>query len=229
MRVVAGTFKLPASDIDLYFGVGFIPDWVKVYNPNANEQIMQWSIHMARHATASGGWEFDDDGSITPNLNDAGIQIWRGGNLVTSTQATNGNCLIWDRLDYSKATNHDPNSYSDINAWTLDSAYTGHWNTECNTTYVGVGSMIWIESTPGKVKRYLVDALTSNGEQSTEVTLNETGVPSGNIHRIGPMYDMKTAAANVLMPAGFWIDSTVDLLTATSEQAYFEAGTYDRY
>ena len=28
MRVVSGTFKMPASAMDMIFGIGFIPDWV---------------------------------------------------------------------------------------------------------------------------------------------------------------------------------------------------------
>lgn len=227
MRAVSGTFKLPASDIDLYFGVGFVPDWVKLYSMNANEQFAHWTIHMMRHASVIGGIEWDDDGAISANTVGIGISPYRGGDVVTSTQATAGNCLVWDKLDYSKASNHDPVTYSDINKWTLDAALTGHWNTECNTTYVGVGSLIWIDSNGAGPKRYIVTGLTSNGEQSTEVTINESGVPTGNITKITSMYDLKTASANVIMPAGFLLDSTADLLTATSEQAFFEAGTYD--
>lgn len=221
-KIVAGTFMLPGSDIDLIFGIGFIPDYVKVVDPNANEALMEWNVHMSRILAVAGGIEIDDDGTITPNTVDIGIQIYRGGDAVTAAQASAGNCRIWDSLDYSKAANADPLTYSDLTQWTLDSAYTGHWNSECNTTYVGAGSFIWIDG-----KRYSVQALASNGETATEVTLNETGVVSGQIQKISNKVSMKVATAKKIMPAGFWIDSTATLFTATTELAYFEAGTYD--
>ena len=67
MRVVSGSFMMPASDIDKYFGIGFVPDWVRVVNPDANQQFVFWTIHMMRHATALAGWEIDDDGAMTEN------------------------------------------------------------------------------------------------------------------------------------------------------------------
>jgi len=227
MRVVSGTFMLPASDIDLYFGIGFIPDWVKLYNMNANEQYAHWSIHMMRHAAALGGIEEDDDGTITPNTFEIGIAPWRGGNAVTAAQATAGNCLTWDKLDYAKAVNHDAQTYNDITKWNFVTGQTGYWDEACNTTYVGVGSLIWIASGNSAAKRYVVAALTSNGEVSAEVTLSEASVLSGDIVRISSMYDLKTMSSGAVLPAGFWLDSTADFLTATSEQGFFEAGTYD--
>ena len=212
---------LPGSDIDIIIGIGFIPDWVKIVDPAANEQFVEWNIHMSRILAVVGGLEWDDDGAISANTVDIGISVYRGG-VVTAAQYTAGNCRIRDTLDYSKAANHDPVTYGDINKWTLYSGYTGHWNTECNTTFVGAGSFIYINGV-----RYAVTALTSNGELTNEVTINETGVPDGDIQRISNKVDYKVAAAGTKMPAGFQIDSTADLFTATSELAWFEAGTYD--
>lgn len=228
MRVVSGTFKLPASDIDLYFGIGFIPDWVKMYSMDANEQFVHWTIHMMHHASALGGIEWDDAGDVTPNTFEIGVAPWRGGNAVTAAQYTAGNCLTWDRLDYSKASNHDPVTYNDITKWTFVTGQTGYWDQMCNTTYVGVGSMIWIASGNSAPKRYVIAALTGNGEASAEVTLSEASVLSGDITKITNMYDMRVMNTGKIMPAGFWLDSTADLLTAVSAQAFFEAGTYDR-
>ena len=227
MRVVSGTFMLPASDIDLYFGLGFVPDWVKMYSMAANEQYAHWSIHMMRDASVLGGIEADDDGTIEANTFEIGIQPYRGGVAVTPAQASAGNCLAWDKLDYSKAASHDPGSYSDITTWNFVTGQTGYWDKGCNTTYVGVGSVIWIASGSEAAKRYVIAALSNDGDASAEVTLSEANVYSGTITKISSMYDMKIMTAGKIIPAGFWLDSTATFLLATSEQAYFVAGTYD--
>lgn len=228
-RTVAGAFMLPASDIDLYFGIGFIPDWVELIGMSAagNEELHYWNIHMARNLVTSGGIDIDDEGAIGAATFATGVSIWRGGNAVTAAQQTAGNCLTWDHLDYSKAVNHDPNTYNDITKWNFVTGQTGYWDQPCNTTYVNAGSFIWIASGNSAPKRYIIDALTSNGEVSAEVTLSEASVLSGDIVKISNRIDMKVMSSGSILPAGFWIDSTIDLLTDTSEIAMFKAGTYD--
>jgi hypothetical protein len=227
MRVVSGTFTLLSGDIDMYLGIGFIPDWVKLYSMNATERFASWSFNMMRHADCLGGIETDTAGDITPNTFEIGIQPWRGGNRVTAAQAIAGNCLTWDTLDYSKAVNHDPTTYEDITRWTYYSAQTGHWDKMANITHVGIGSLIWIASGNDAAKRYVVVALTGNGEDTNEVTLSETGVPDGEITRISNMSDMKVITTGGMVPAGFWIDATMTFEASTGELVFFEAGTYD--
>ena len=73
--------------------------------------------------------------------------------------------------------------------------------------------MIWIASGNGTPKRYIVNVCTGNGEASAEVSLNESGVLSGDITKISSMYDMKTMASGEVMAPGFWLDSTTVLLS----------------
>jgi hypothetical protein len=230
--MVSGTFLNPGSAVDMYFGIGFVPDYVKVVSPVAAEQILIWTIHMIRNIKASEGMEISDEGNVAVNLFGAGCIPWRGGNVVTAAQDTAGNCLTWDTKDYSKAANHDPNTYKDIGKWNFVTARTGYWDQLCNTTYVGSGSEIWISNGSDNPRRYIITTLTGNGEGNgagtAEVELNETGVPSGLITKISPMYDMKTMTVGQVLPAGFELDATCDILAATPTSInYFEAGTYD--
>ena len=224
MKCVAGTFKVTASTaVDLYFGIGFVPDWVKLYQMNAAEQTMHWTLNMMRKNAALAGIEYDDDGQVTQQTYEAGIMLWRGGNVVTSAQITALNCMKWDHLDYSKAVNSDPLTYNDITKWNFVTGQTGYWDQPCHTTYVNEGSFIWISG-----KRYVIAGLSSNGEVSAEVTLSESGVPSGPITRISSRYDMRVVTkAGTVMPAGFWVDSAVTLFTAVGEIGFFEAGMFD--
>jgi hypothetical protein len=226
MKCVAGTFKVTATTaVDLYFGIGFVPDWVKLYQMNALEQTMHWTLNMMRKNAALGGIEWDDDGQVTQQVYEKGIIPWRGGNAVTAAQVTALNCMMWDHLDYSKSVNHDPLTYvSDITRWNLVTARTGHFDQPCNKTYVNMGSFIWISG-----KRYIITDVQSNGELAVEVTLSDSRVPSGDITRISNMYDMRVVTkAGTVMPAGFWVDSAVTLFTATGEIGFFEAGVFDK-
>lgn len=228
MRMVSGTFHTLSSGVDLYFGIGFVPDYVKIVDPHGNEEILMWSIHLMRNAKVLSGYEIDDDGAITARTYEQGIMPWRGGNVVTSAQQTDGNCLKWDKLDYSKASNHDSISYNDITKWNFVTGQTGYFDQPCNKTYVDVGSMIWIASGSTAPKRYVIAVLSSNGEVSAEVSLSETSVVSGDIVKITNKYDMIAMKSGERMPAGFWLDAACTMMAAnTNEVAYFEAGMYD--
>jgi hypothetical protein len=192
-----------------------------------DEQYAHWSIHMMRHSSVLGGIESDDQGTIEANTFEIGIQPYRGGVAVTAAQAAAGNCLTWDKLDYSKAASHDPGTYEDITEWYFDTGQTGYWDKGCNTTYVGVGSVIWIASGSEAAKRYVINVLSNDGDATTEVTLSEANVYSGTVTKISSMYDLKVMKANEIIPAGFWLDADATFYITTSEIAYFEAGVYD--
>jgi hypothetical protein len=221
MKTVAGTFLLLSSSADTYIGCGFVPDWVKVYSMNANEEKAHWSIHMARHGSTLSGISYNDDGDVSADTFETGIQIHRGGHIVTAAEYAASMYLVKDDLDYSKTANIGA-AYSEINKWYFVTGQTGYWNNPCDTDFVGVGSRICIDG-----KWYIISALTSNGEVSAEVTLSEANVVTGDIQAITGMYDYRPAVTGTVSPAGFWIDATSDVLNATSEIAWFEAGTYD--
>jgi len=218
-NMISGTFKTPASG-DIYICIGFLPDWVRVYsNSSANEEIGYFSVHHTRSLNMEAGITIDDDGAITPDTYQTGIQIYRGGDIITaSTTPSTSTCYVRDP-DPDK---RDAGTGETIDTWTLDNSSnrTGHWNDVCSTTYVGMGSRINIDGL-----WYSITALTSNGEDTDEVTLGEAA-PSGTIYALHGMYDYIAISANKPAPPGFWIDSDSNLLNATSEIAFFEAGCY---
>lgn len=214
---VSGTFNTPSSG-DLYICVGFIPDWVVVKNTETtNEETQLWSVNF-RSAEMIGGQDIDDDGAVSPVTVAAGIAPYRGKHLVTSAEATAGTYIAQDPSPDKRASG----AGAEIDTWTLGSSAnrTGNWNAVCSTTYVGEGSRICIDGL-----WYTVTAVTSNGEQANEVTLNEAA-PSGTIEFIGGMYDFISLTAGKVTPEGFWIDSTAEVLNATGDLSFFECGCY---
>lgn len=217
MNRISGTFNTPASG-DLYICIGFLPDWVKIWNTETtNEEVQFWSKNF-RSSEMIGGQDIDDDGTISPVTVGAGIAPYRGGHTVTAAEATAGTYLVADPSPDKRALG----TGVAINKWTLDTAasLTGHWNDVCNTTYVGEGSRIKIDGV-----WYTVTAVTSNGEAANEVTLNEAA-PSGVIEMLTGMYDYIAAAAGKVTPKGFFIDATAEVFNATTDLSFFEAGTY---
>lgn len=217
-----GTFN--GTGAALYIGIGFVPDWVKVINlEDGDIGAYDWSIHMTRVAEMAEGLHYvGSSGAVQQDArtdSDGGIVVYRGGDVMTSASTA---YLVKDDKDYRYSA-----TYGTINRWTFGTATrTGNWNVEADTTYVGEGSRILIrEDVGGAVKWAAVNALTSNGEQANEVTLNEA-VASGDILRLTNMYDYVGAANGVKIPAGFAILATT-VINVSGEMCYFEAGTYE--
>jgi len=209
-----GTFD--GTGADLYLGIGFIPDWVKVYNlETATFPLNHWSKDM-RSAEVAGGKTFNDTPGAAANASQVGIGVFRGGNLIEAASTV---YLVRDPLPDKRASG----AGAEIDKWTLDTAAnrTGHWNDVCNTTYVGEGSRICIDG-----KWYTVEALTSNGEAADEVTLSEAAPSrSGVINALHGMFDFIGASAGQVMPAGFFLDSTAEA-NIDDALCFFEAGNH---
>jgi hypothetical protein len=215
-RIVSGTFLASAQDD--YICIGFIPDWVRIYNyGHSDEEAAYWSSNM-RTADTLAGVSTNDDGTVSADTFETGIQIYRGGDIITSSSTpSTTTCFVRDP-DNDK---RDQGTGATIDTWTLGSSAnrTGNWNDVCNTTYVGEGSKINIDG-----KWYKVVALTSNGEAANEVTLSEPAA-SGPIYALTGMYDYIVIASGEIAPAGFWIDSTSDIVNQAT-LSHFEAGCY---
>jgi len=225
---IAGTFN--GTGAALYLGIGFIPDYVRVENlESASMETIEWSRHMARAADLKYGRQT----SLVPlstvvgtanyaALTSVGVTEYLGGDLITSASTA---YLVrdpaWDKRDAYSTGNA-------ITKWTLDTAgnRTGHFDKEASTTYVGEGSEVWIQHPHShRPARYRIEAMTSNGEATDEVTLN-IAAPSGIVVALGPMYDYKGAAAGVTMPPGFALTEVTNV-NVSGELCWFEAGTYD--
>jgi hypothetical protein len=220
---IAGTFN--GTGAALRIGLGFVPDWVIIKNlENAARYVMEWNVQMSRTAESVEGIRIqgisdtDYDRSVLTKGN--GIIPYYGGASFTSAQTA----YITLQTDNDM---RDVGTAGTIANWTLGSAanYTGNWDKECNTTYVGEGSRICIdEGGPGSAARWAsVVALTSNGDQANEVTLSYP-VKSGPINMLTGMYDFLGIAADKPMPDGIYTADTT--LNVSGELCYIEAGTY---
>lgn len=225
---IGGNFN--GTGAAVYLCIGFVPDYVKVWNCEGTQALqLEWNKNM-RSTEIQEGVELATS-TFAANTVGAGIKQYFGGDTLTSTTAGTttygeGVYLKRDAKDYRYATNSALGIVGDavavdIDTWTLDSGYTGHFNEDATGTYIGEGSPICIDG-----KWYNITVLTAGqGEAATEVTLNQTGVKSGKVQYIGGMYDYKPMVAGEVTPAGFCIsDTTVNVDGALCA---FEAGTYD--
>jgi hypothetical protein len=222
MKRVGGTFN--GTGAALYLGIGFVPDWVKVWNMEDGDAArLVWNRNMQRSAEMTEGLLQADDNDTAPDprtVTDGGIRpFYSNGTTVTSASTS---YLVLDDDDYRES-----DTYGTIDTWTLDTSAnrTGHFNLEADTTYIGEGSIIRIRETMGQqIEEAAIVALTSNGEQADEVTLSRA-VTSGDVLFIGRMYDYVGASANTVIPDGFSIHAT-DVINVSGEMCCFEAGTY---
>ena len=230
MRRVGGTFN--GTGANLYLCIGFVPDWVKVWNLEGTQGIsLEWNINMMRAAETVEGLQFTGaDVACAALTIGTGLLPHYGGVTLTSTQAGTvtygeGVYLKWDPVDYRFYSGNSPHGLGDAVAydivkWTLDTAAsnTGHFNEDVNGTYIGEGSKIVIDG-----KKYTIVAC-SNGEDTDEVTLSHS-VKSGEIQYISGMYDMKPMIEGETTAEGFLIyDATVNV---NDQMCCFEAGKYD--
>lgn len=223
---IGGTFN--GTGAAVYICIGFVPDFVKVWNCEGTQALqLEWNKNM-RTTEIQEGVELATS-TFAANLVSAGIRQYFGGDTLTASTAGTttygeGSYLKRDDHDYRYANGVKGlgDAVADtIDTWTLDSGFTGHFNEDVTGTYIGEGSPICIDG-----KWYYITKLTAGqGEASTEVTLNQTGVASGDVQFIGGMYDYKPMVAGEVTPAGFLISDTT--VNANNALCAFEAGTYD--
>jgi hypothetical protein len=215
----SGTFN--ASGADLYVGLGFVPDWVKIRTlETTDEEIAEWSKNM-RSLQAFGGFTTDDDGAISPVAIGVGIAEDLGGVRITSASTI----YIGKRADEDL---RDAGTGDVINAWTLDvpANRTGHFNAGVNTTHVGVGSLVGIGPDAfGNAEFAYIQVITNDGDAANEITLSKA-IKSSSVLSLGPMYDYVGLPAGAITKSGFFIDSTSSV-NDSGEMCMFEAGTYN--
>jgi hypothetical protein len=224
---IGGTFN--GTGAALYICIGFVPDFVKVWNCEGTQALqLEWNKNM-RSVEIQEGVELATS-TFAANLVSAGIRQYFGGETLDSTSAgtvTYGEGVYLKRDDHDyRYPNGGTNGLGDavadvIDTWTLYSGFTGHFNEDVTGTYIGEGSPICIDG-----KWYYITALTAGtGEATNEVTLNQTGVKSGKVEFIGGKYDYKPMVAGEITKAGFLISDTT--VNADGKMCAFEAGTYD--
>ena len=226
MKAIAGTFN--GTGAALTICCGFVPNWVKICNlEDADCATLFWNIHMMRSAEMVEGVLYYTAAGIVGDplaLADTGVIPHYGGTVLTAASTV----YLGPVKDSEKNQCKNSSTGLKIAKWTLGSStnMTGNWDNECNTTFVGEGSLIKID---GKI--YGVNAVTSNGEAANEVTLS-SAAPSGVIEWISPMYDYIGYGATGGQPlgvgtkAGFQL-SHLTVINVSGELCMFEAGNYD--
>ena len=232
MRRVGGTFN--GTGADLYLCIGFVPDWVKIWNLEGTQGIsLEWNIGMMRAKEVVEGLQFTGaDVACAALTIGTGLLPYYGGDTLTSTQAgtvtyAEGSYLKWDPVDYRFYSGNSPHGLGDavaydITTWTLDTAAsnTGHFNEDVNGTYIGEGSKIVIDG-----KSYTIVALTATqGEGDDEVELSHS-VKSGDVQYVSGMYSMKPMIGGETTAEGFLISNTT--VNVNDQMCVFEAGKYD--
>lgn len=201
-------------------GLGFVPDWVRVRNLASDIPEIYWDKHMAANTTHPEGIK-STLSSTTPVIAKLtaglGITPYAGGDPVTAVS----DAFIVP-LEFLPAAYHGDQrgkGTGTVTAWTLGSSgnRTGNFNQGVDTTYVGVGSVVWIDGVP-----YTVQALSNDGDAANEVTLDRAA-PSGVVERITFKADLYNAPLGLIMPAGFVLAADTDV-NVDSERVLIEAG-----
>jgi hypothetical protein len=222
MKKISGVFL--GSGAARYFGLGFLPDFVRLRNIHAADlAVIDWHKRMRAYATAAEGVRH----GITTGAWTAaaltlgtGIKLYKGGDRITAEAVTH---LVPACMHETyRGDMRDKGTLGQVNKWTLDTsgAATGHVNVGVSTTYVGVGSAVMIDGFWS-----YITALTNDGDAANEVTLDQAA-PSGDIEQIRYKYDFVAAPVGMLMPEGIYVAET-GACNATSELCFIEAGLED--
>jgi hypothetical protein len=246
MRVVAGSCLGTGQVLNVC--IGFVPDWVKIYNfgdATATLPIVIWSKYFAENAIVEGAGCSDfKTCSTTVDLEQtAGISPYLGGHMMNSATQPNityGNAAVdyvtWDNVDYRYMSGTGPHPRTDatgdtIDTWTLDSlgSYTGSFNALLTGTYTGAGSRICIEG-----HWYTITvASTETTADDVELNMDPRGkngeyVYKGAIQFITGKYGNCgfPVARGSIAPSGFRL-AAISAVNVITEMFSFEAGTYD--
>lgn len=225
MKKIGGRFH--GTGAALYVCIGFVPDWIRMWNvETATPAWLEWNRHMAQVLCNEGIVRDTDGGALADLAQGEGIQTFYGGTVMNSTNqpsVTYGNAsvdyVIQDKKDYRFMA--DDAVTADIDTWTLDSGYAGHFNSDVTGTYIAAGSEIVIDG-----NLYHIMVLTAaQGSAASEVTLSHTGVASGDVQYIGGRYGFKPIPIGDTAPAGFVTRETT--VNESGMIVAFEAGLYD--
>ncbi len=217
MQKVAYTFL--GSGAARYIGLGFVPDRVQIRNVEAAAAgVIDWDERMRSYATtADGVYHAISTGTWTgvALTKGQGVTPYYGGDAITAAAATHIVPAVGFSTPYSGSM-VDKGTMGTVNGWTLDTAgsATGHFNVGVNTTYVGVGSYVLIRGTDDIVRKYRIVAITNDGDDANEVTLDSAGA-TGVVTFISYMFDLVNAPVGTVMPAGIYLADTT--LNASDE------------
>ena len=209
----------------LYVGLGFVPQAVKIMNiDQAEGEILVWNTGMWRSAASYGGriqTALAGDEALQTTV---GVEPYWGGALIATASA---NYIV--RSDMVAAYSGDmraKGASSPVTKWTQHATVYGHFDYPISTTYVNVGSLVWIRSdSTGIMRPYVVRAVSNDGDATNDITL-DASVGTGSVERITYFSDFVQAPAGYTMPAGIKIND-VTYLNVSGQEVCIEAEDMD--
>jgi hypothetical protein len=245
MRVVSGYCRGTGAILNVC--IGFVPDWVKIYNFGDAGSVLPiaiWNKHFLADACIEGyANDFANADALADLTQAEGIQPYTGGHIMDGTTQPStvyGNAgvdyVTWDDVDYRYQDGTGPYPRTDatgatIDTWTLDTqgSYTGSFNALLTGTYTGAGSRIQIEGHWYTITVASTET-TADDVQLNMDPINKKGeyVYTGAIQFITGMYGTcgyPVALGDVAKP-GFKM-AAISTVNESGEMFSFEAGTYD--
>jgi len=252
MEMISGLFNATGANLTLC--VGFIPDYVKVYNLEDAGSLyakVEWWRDMRLVGATRGLVEVTGTTYRAIDLrtvSDEGILIYRGGDMLTSTNQTSttygsGVFLGVDKADYKADLTNGV--VAAVNKWTLGSSTNRTGNFNANLLHalaaaggngsgtagrIGVGSRIVIRETSGQaIKEAFIEvggnSAAAAGSAANSVTLSEA-IATGEVLYLGGAVDMAPLALGTITPAGFTLEAATNINDTASELHFFEAIKY---
>ena len=239
---IGGNFNGTGQDVVIC--IGFVPDWVELWNmTNATPLMTKWHRGMRDVLAVEGVTLPAGGGATEDHAATEGICPYYGGETLTSTMSGTetygeGNFLVRDDWDYRYLNaNHSPGDAKggDITKWTSDTpgSRTGKFDRDVTGTYIGEQSPIRING-----RWYTIQVLTADqGIADDEVTLSadplnhsgtamtNNGPVSGDVTHIGGKFGYKPMVEGETTKDGFLVNYAT--LNVNDDQIAFEAGCWD--
>ena len=195
-----------ATTASLSIGLGFKPNRVRIRNVTDLTELV-WTDKEVNGARFGVTVAAAGDKAAAASA-DYGIVLYDGEGPLAAASTT-------------KIIRDDSDRKGSVAKFTLGSATnkTGNFDVACNTTYVGVGSKIWIGE-----KTYTITAITSTGETANYVTL-DAAPPSGTsqISKITNKLDFIGAAKGEPVPAGITLGASAIVNNTNTDILLIEA------
>lgn len=229
MKKISGIFLGSAAARRISFG--FVPDYVTIRNVALNTTpTLEWD----RAFTVAALYP---EGIITVRNNDTqnvsstvltrgnGIQRYYGGDVIAASTAADL-IPVSQHRDFA-GDMRGKGANGNIRRFVLDHAgnATGHFDNPADTTFVNVGSRIWIGDYAHQ-EMYSIVAIANAGTAANEVTLDRAAPANAEVRYISYRYDFAPAPVGLVMPEGIRLAAGANAVNADGNLCVIEAGLY---
>ena len=211
MQMVHGTFL--GTGATIYIGLGFVPDYVELFNLADIERVEYWSNLKRGTGIAYEEGIANADGAGDADLAlAAGVAPYLGGYAVETANEA-----------YAVHTDCDQRGSGTTGAkvkrWTLDTVAdkSGHFDINIGAEVLA-GSEVVIDGVS-----YWIILKANDGDAADDIDLN-AAAPNGRVDYIGKALSFTACPAGRTMPAGFSLPS--GNMNTDAQQIVFRAGHY---